>query len=53
MTTAPSDSLFPPTQCDSPQVHLALASEVKTNFSQCSRFPVSSSRIFTERLLLL
>lgn len=53
MTTAPSEFLSPPTQCDSPQTHSDLASGAKINFSQCARFPVSSSRMFTERLLLL
>ena len=53
MTTAPKDSHSPPTQWDSPQAHPALASGAKTNFCQCARFPVTSSRLFTERLLLL
>lgn len=53
MTTARSEFLSPPTQCDSPQTHPDLASGAKISFSQCARFPVSSSRMFTERLLLL
>lgn len=39
ITTAPSDSLSPPTQCDSPQAHPVLASGAKTNFSQSRGFP--------------
>ena len=53
MTTAPSEFLSPPTQCDSPQTHPDLASGAKISFFECARFPVSSSRMFTDRLLLL
>lgn len=49
MTTAPSEFLSPPTQCDSPQTHSDLASGAKINFSQCARFPEETA--YRDRLI--